>query len=133
MKNSNLTGSRMTGWIRWTARVTGLLNGMVWLSQVPGIMVYSNIPIPLPVQVALLITPMAGVIIAWRWEGIGGAVLVTGAIVFCVLPAMAYAAAGRGLNLSLTGTLLILPGLIAGVLFLICWKRERSLRFTGKV
>ena len=113
-----------TKWMRRTARVVGIINGLVWLSQVPGILVYSDIPLPLPIQVGLLIIPMLGVLIAWRWEGIGGWLLIINTIAFAVLPTLAYAGAGRNVKLTLTGALLLLPGLIAGILFVMCRRKK---------
>ena len=84
---------RITNNIRWTARIIGLIIGLIWLSQVPGILEFSNIPLPLWVQVALLITPIVGVLIAWRWESIGGVILIIGSLLFATLPNIAFAMA----------------------------------------
>jgi hypothetical protein len=117
---------RISNNMRWTARIIGLIIGLIWLSQVPGILEFSNIPLPLWIQAALLITPMVGVLIAWRWEAIGGAILIIGAILFVTLPNIAFAAAGREIKFGLSGVLILLPILVAGILFLICWRRSKS-------
>ena len=82
---------------------------------------YSSIRLPIPLQVALLVTPLLGVIIAWRWEQIGGALLVACVLLFWTLPPIAD---GRIPTLT-TGDLILFPGLLAGMLFLICRSRTK--------
>ncbi len=72
MNNMKTSVDGATKGMRWTARIIGILIGLVWLSQVPGIMDHSSIPLPIPLQVALLVTPLLSVIIAWRWDRSGG-------------------------------------------------------------
>ena len=121
MDNIRTSVDGATKGMRWTARIIGMLNGLVWLSQVPGIMDHSSIPLPIPLQVALLVTPLLGVITAWRWEQIGGAILVACVLLFWTLPPIAE---GR-IPLLTTGDLILLPGLLAGMLFLICGSRTK--------
>jgi hypothetical protein len=121
MNNIETSVDGATKGMRWTARIIGIPNGLVWLSQVPGIMDHSSIPLPISLQVALLVTPLLGVIIAWRWEQIGGAILIVCALLFWTLPQIAE---GRVPMLT-TGDWILLPGLLAGTLFLICRSRTK--------
>jgi hypothetical protein len=121
MNNVKTSVDGATKGMRWTARIIGMLIGLVWASQVPGIMDHSSIPLPIPLQVALLVTPLLGAIIAWRWERIGGAMLVVCALLFWALPPIAE---GR-VPMPTTGDLILIPGLLAGFLFLICRRRTK--------
>ena len=121
MNNIKSSVDGTTKGMRWTARIIGMLNGLVWLSQVPGIMDHSVIPLPIPLQVALLVTPILGVIVAWRWEQIGGAILVVCALLFWSLPPIAESR----MPMPSTGDLILLPGLLGGILFLICRSRTK--------
>ena len=64
---------------------------------------------------------------AWRWEGIGGALLVLEGLV-----ALSFIARAFLLGSFTTSTLVLmsltlgLPPLAAGVLFLLCWQRSRK-------
>ena len=117
---------RISNNMRWTARIIGIIIGLIWLSQVPGILKFSNIPLPLWIQAALLITPIVGVLIAWRWEAIGSVIPIIGAILFATLPNIALAAAGRYIKFGLSGVIILQPIMITGILFLICWRRSKS-------
>jgi hypothetical protein len=138
MANTKHTADRETKWIRWIARGIGLLNGLLWLFQVLGISPENRCQylesIPFWIEVGLLITPMLGVIIAWRWEGIGGVVLVISAIAALTAPTIAYAVAGRGLKFVSCAPVLfsVMPGL-PGFLFLICWSRTKSSKASGAI
>jgi hypothetical protein len=69
-------------------------------------------------QVALLASPLLGVILAWRWEQIGGAILVVCALLFWTLPPIAE---GRVPMLT-TGDLILLPGTLSSLCDAICAK-----------
>jgi hypothetical protein len=71
----------------------------------------------------LLIITILGVFIAWSREGIGGALLVVGAV---VLGAFSYVTAehDKVWNMLFMGG----PFLVAGILFLACWRQPGSER-----
>ena len=143
MVNGNKTGDGVTRWIRWVARIWGglvlvvallILGGYAsnWLAtgqadphaaeDYPPI---ENLP-PL-----LLFLAALGSGIAWRWEGVGGAITVVSQLV--ALPVLLvhwpisegfarYLVAPYGLWMIIT---------IPGILFLVCWWRSRELRPAG--
>ena len=140
MAKAHGTGKSVTTWIRWIARIWGGLvlivtllilagYGWSWLTtgeadphaaeDYPPI---ENLP-PLLTALAAL-----GLGIAWRWEGLGGAIAVVSQLV--ALPVLLihwpisegfprYLVAPYG-----TWTIVAIPGL----LFLVCWWRSRELR-----
>ena len=142
MTNAHESGRRVTKWIRWIARIWGglvlviallILAGYAWswvttgeadphaAEDYPPI---ENLP-PLLTVVAAL-----GLGIAWRWEGLGGAITVVSQLV--TLPVLLihwpitdgfprYLVAPYG-----TWMLVVMPG----ILFLACWWRSRGLRFS---
>ena len=138
MLNVNDVGDRGTKWIRWIARIWGtlilaftllMLIGYAWNWLTTGIAdpyaVEDYPPIEnLPPLLALL--SVLGLGLAWRWEGLGGAM----AVVFSLaaLPILLihwpithdfprYLVAPYGTWLLIT---------IPGILFLMCWWRSRK-------
>ena len=71
--------------VRWGARITGLLLvGLVALITVgeggpPNIMAQ---PLLVQVEFAAMFTMLAGFLVGWRWEGVGGVTAVVGFLVF---------------------------------------------------
>jgi hypothetical protein len=63
------------------------------------------------------------VVIAWRWELIGGAMAVLDAI---ALSALVYFGSGRALYSTIL--MISLPFLVAGVLFLVSWWRSKTVQ-----
>jgi hypothetical protein len=140
LANVNRTHDTVTSWIRWTARIWGALVFVVvlliflgyaynWVTtgtadphaaeDYPPI---ENLP---PV---LMFLSALGSAIAWRWEGLGGAITVVCQLV--ALPVLLihwpitedfprYLIAPYGAAL-----IIALPG----ILFLICWWRSRNRR-----
>lgn len=67
-----------------------------------------------------------GILIAWRWEGIGGAVVIIHAIVEAVVVYYSHVWAGEPYSEGLlTALFATLPFLIAGSLYLGSWWRSR--------
>jgi hypothetical protein len=64
---------------------------------------------------------VAGLGLAWRWEGLGGAI----SVVFFLADIGLYWAI-RGKFFPLRGLPILSPVLITGLLFLVCWWRTRS-------
>ncbi|MEA3374581.1 MAG: hypothetical protein U9R72_00020 [Chloroflexota bacterium] len=143
MANADDTGNVVTRWMRWIARIWG---GLVFLFALLVLVGYAyswvttgtvdphaaeayppieNLP-PLLMFVAAL-----GSGIAWRWEGLGGAITVVSQL--AALPVLLihwpltddfprYLVAPHGLWMIVT---------IPGILFLVCWWRSRELRPSG--
>ena len=139
MSNVTEVGDRATKWIRWIARIWGtlivavtllMLIGYAWSWVTTGVAdphaVEDYPPIEnVPPLFALL--SVLGLGIAWRWEGLGGAI----AVVFSLaaLPVLLvhwpiahdfprYLVAPYG-----TWTIITIPG----ILFLVCWWRSRKI------
>jgi len=79
------------------------------------------------VVAAALVGLALGVLIAWRREGIGGAILVIYAVMFSTF---AYFSAGRnkGFAMLVSGG----PFLLIGILFLATWRRSRQRSVSSK-
>lgn len=103
--------SRIIPILRWTARIIGTLVVLL----IAGLAIGEGIPNPLhqPAVVNILsvalITIIAGQVIAWKHEGIGGALIIAGFLCF--------AAIGHGVLLNAAFS----PMLITGTLYLICF------------
>jgi hypothetical protein len=67
-----------------------------------------------------MIVASAGVLIAWRWEMVGGAMAVIGAVAILALVYL-----GSGIILFRATIILIVPLIVPGVLFLVCYWRSR--------
>ena len=67
-----------------------------------------------------LFTAVIGLGLAWRWEGLGAVI----AILSLIINMGVYLMTGRDQVLAVM--LILTPILIPGVLFLICWWRERG-------
>jgi hypothetical protein len=78
-------------------------------------------PLEGTILAGLLIITVLGVLIAWSQEGMGGVLLIVGAI---VLGTFSYLTAEQGKvwNMLLMGG----PTLVAGILFLACWRRSKG-------
>lgn len=140
MVNADETRDGLTKWVRWTARVWGglvfafallIFAGYAWnwvtTGQADPHAVEDYPPIEnLPPLLMFLAALGSG--IAWRWEGVGGAITVASQLV--ALPVLL-------IHWPITddfprylfapyGTWMIVA--IPGVLFLVCWWRSRELR-----
>jgi hypothetical protein len=120
---------RSNGWttvMRWVARLlavasVGLFvlfaieNGPATLTSLS----WTNLQ-GMPLLLALLVA-LAGVVIAWRWELVGGVMALGSAAVI-----MALVCAGSGFELFGCALLFTAPLLLAGALYLGCCWRKRS-------
>jgi hypothetical protein len=103
--------------LRWTARVVGT----ALLVLIVSIAIGEGGPNPLTVSLrenlvgTALITMMVGQILAWKWEGIGG-VLILGAFAL-------FAAVNPGVHIN--SSLLVVGAWVGtGSLYLACWWKE---------
>ena len=116
------------GWtlaMRWMARLLALLavGLMVWFVVESGTRVVpllrwdrlQGVPLLVALGVALL-----GVVLAWRWELLGGLLALLGA-----LATVALVVAGSGLDMAYAALLFTAPLLVAAALYLGCCARRR--------
>ena len=118
-------GNGWTTAMRWTARLLGLLaiGLFVLFIYMSGAEVISTLswadPQGIPLLVVLAIA-LAGVLVAWRWELVGGLMAAGGAV--AIIPLVC---GGSGFDMLLCGLFFTLPLLVAGALFLgCCWRTK---------
>ena len=120
MKDSR-TYDRITNWIRWLARGIGsfLALSFLYLGITTG-------PSPPSLEeLAVVFTLLIGVLIAWRREGLGGLILVLAAVVLFLIMSVVVTTKYPDQWPSLM-LLFVVPYLVPGILFLICWWRLRK-------
>ncbi len=110
--------------MRWTARILALLaiGLFVFFAVEVGSRVFPTLswgPQGIPLMAALVVA-LAGVVVAWRWELVGGIMTVAG-----VAGIMALVCAGSGTDMLFCAFLFTLPLLVAGALYLGCCYRTR--------
>lgn len=110
--------------MRWTARILALLavGLFVFFAVDFGARVFPTLswgPQGIPLLVVLAVA-LAGVIVAWRWELVGGIMTVAG-----VAGIMALVCLGSGTDMLFCAFLFTLPLLVAGALYLGCCWRTR--------
>ena len=126
MANTDSGADRTTKWIRWIARICSIVIIGFTLMMVIGHAVtpdpyatdYPPIENLLPLVMCLSVS---GLGLAWRWEGLGGAISVA---FFLANLGLYWAIHGK--FFPLRGLPILSPVLITGMLFLVCWWRTRS-------
>lgn len=126
MANTGHGADRTTKWIRWIARVWSIVIIAFTLVMIighaggpdPYATDYPPIENLLPV---LMCVSVAGLGVAWRWEGLGGAINVG---FFLANLGLYWVIRGKFMPLR-EGAILSLA-LVPGILFLVCWWRARS-------
>jgi peptidoglycan/LPS O-acetylase OafA/YrhL len=121
------TGNGGTTAMRWVARILALIavGLFVFFAVELGSKVFPALswgPQGIPLLVAVAVA-MAGVLVAWRWELVGGVMTVAG-----VAAIMALVCLGSGTDMFFCAFLFTLPLLLAGGLFLACCWRTRQPR-----
>ena len=119
------TGNGGTTTMRWIARIVALIavGLFVFFAVELGAKVFPTLswgPQGIPLLVALVVA-LAGVLVAWRWELVGGVMTVAG-----VAAIMGLVCLGSGIDMFYCAFLFTLPLLLAGGLFLACCWRTRS-------
>ena len=122
------TGRGSTKAMRWTARIIALVAAglFVFFAVDLGARVFPRLswgPQGIPLLVVVGIA-LAGVLIAWRWELVGGIMTVAGATGIVALVCL-----GSGADMLLCAFLFSLPLYVAGALYLGCCWRTRGLGF----
>ena len=124
MSKVQQTGDGSTTAMRWTARILALLavGLFVFFAIDLGARVFPELswgPQGIPLLIVVGIA-LAGVVVAWRWELVGGIMTVAG-----VAGIMALVCLGSGTDMLFCAFLFTLPLLIAGALYLGCCWRTR--------
>jgi peptidoglycan/LPS O-acetylase OafA/YrhL len=115
------------GWtksMRWVARILALIaTGLfVYFLVESGAQMISSLawgPQGFPLLIGLVVA-LIGLLLAWRWELLGGVMAVIGGVA-----TMALVCIGSGLDMLFCALLFTLPILAAGVLYLGCCWRTR--------
>ena len=110
--------------MRWVARILALLavGLFVFFAVGLGSRVFPTLswgPQGFPLMIALAVA-LAGVVVAWRWELVGGIMTVAG-----VAGIIGLVCAGSGTDMLFCAFLFTLPLLVAGILYLGCCWRTR--------
>ena len=116
-----------TSAMRWTARVLALvaIGLFVYFAVDFGARVFPTLswgPQGIPLLVVVGIA-LAGVLVAWRWELVGGIMTLAG-----VVGIMALVCLGSGTDMLFCAFLFTLPLLVAGALYLGCCWRTKSVK-----
>ncbi len=116
--------SRMVTILRWFARIwSGLVFVVALLIMVaPDPYVVEPVPLGDRIQLGFYGLAILGLLSAWRWEGLGGAVAIAGVVGSGVAFAMFSGYWFPGLLIP--AFLIALPG----ALFLVCWRLSRGMR-----
>jgi membrane protease YdiL (CAAX protease family) len=119
---------KKNGWtttMRWAARLIGLAAAGLFVAflVISGSFVLSEMdwasPQGLPLVLAVVVA-VAGVLVAWRWELVGGLMAMAGSVAI-----MGLVCAGSGMDMLYCAFLFTLPLLLAGALYLGCCARKR--------
>ena len=119
-------GDRATKWIRRIARTWSVV-----IMAITVVMIIGHVVVPDPNEVdyppienllpVMMCLSVLGLGIAWRWEGLGGAISVG-----FFLANLALYWVIRQRFFPLNALAILSPVLITGMLFLVCWWRIRS-------
>lgn len=122
MANAKYTGDRTKKRMRWIARGIGSLVGALWIFIGITDAIWAREPWTLEGAIlsGLVIIAVLGVIIAWWREGLGGTVVVIGAIALSIF-AYVTARFNKIWAMLISGG----PFLVAGILFLASWQRSK--------
>jgi len=114
--------------VRWIARIWSVLLCAIALLVIIVPDPYAVKPVPLTdwVELGLYGVALVGLLIAWRWEGLGGAIAVAGVVGHGM--AFRIFRGYWGLRLRPSSALLGLVFLLPAVLFLVCWALSRGKR-----
>jgi hypothetical protein len=105
---------------RWTARLLSFTTSSIFLLITFLAVTNEDRPQPPAIPVlALLVLTILACLIAWRWEKVGGGLVVIGAISLGIVAYSAASAFGLGAFAFLISLIYSLPFLAVGVLFLL--------------
>ncbi len=121
MTNTSHTDERATRRLRRTARATGSLVAAFWLFMGIAHAVSESEPLTSEgaIMAGLMCASVLGVLVAWRREGPGGAILVA-----CGVAHSTFACFAAGRNHAFAMLVSGGPFLLIGALFLLLWRKE---------
>jgi hypothetical protein len=128
MAVSGKTGVGLNKALSWSARAAGLLASglfLLFVAESGGARLSTlswTSPREMPLFLALTVA-VAGVTIAWRWELVGGAVAVVGALAVVQLVYL-----GAGLAMVPAAAVMVSPLFVAGILHVTCCCRTLATR-----
>ena len=122
MLRENNTNDQITTWTRWLARGTGSFFAIAYIY----LGVTTGPTSPSLAEIAVVLSLVLGVLIAWWREGLGGLILVLAAVVLFLIMGFVVAAEYPDQRPTLL-QVFVVPYLVPGSLFLICWLRSRKL------
>jgi hypothetical protein len=128
MANIGKNPGRAARWLCPFARLWGTLAAAVWLV----VWVLAGVSGDAPwtaessVLATLIIASVLGVIVGWWRAGFGGMLLVIAAVAHAIF-AYLTAEHNQGLSILVTGG----PFLVAGALFLLCWRTSQRDKASG--
>ena len=122
MDNPAVPTAREGRVLRWTARILGLLFISIFLAFfIPDWLTKGRFPVDpdrIPMTIALFVS-FLGLLIAWKWEGIGG--------LLALLSILAFGALGLQTRGRPGGTILLcVMYLLPAVLFILVWRRMKT-------
>ena len=123
----NNSNSGWTTSMRWAARLLGFFAVGLFVAFVimSGPSVLANISLTslqgLPLLIALLLA-LGGVLVAWRWELVGGIMTIVGSVAIIGLVCL-----GSGVDMFLCSMFFTLPLIVSGALYLACSYRSRKM------
>ena len=136
MTNVNDAGNKVTKWIRWIARIWGTLIVGIALLMLIGYAVNwvttgeadpHAVENPPPIEEwppRLMFLSVLGLAIAWRWEGLGGAITVV--FQLAMLPLLLIHWPITQDSRFVAPYLILMTIATPGILFLVCWWRSRK-------
>ena len=139
MTNISDTGDRATKWIRWIARIWGALIIVIALFVLIGYasnLVKTGVADPYaaenypPIEnlpPLFMLLSALGLGIAWRWEGLGGAITVIFQLATLPLLLISWPISQDSLRYLIAPYGISVMVAIPGILFLVCWWRSRRM------
>ena len=111
---------RIILWLRWLTRLTGLGLTLLVLAIISSEYLAGEPPLTwTDMTPAVILTFIAlfamvvGAVMAWRWEGIGGTLVLGGALLFGLVNSIGHDA---------FGAVIVEPAFtVVGALFVVCW------------
>ncbi len=111
---------------RWTARIIGTLL-LLPIAAFAAFAAFGqgdpnlrNIPLQGILLLVALPTSFIGLVVAWKWEGVGALLILVGSVLFYIW------------LVQFPFILALLPMLLTGLLYLLCWESELSWRRKAK-
>jgi hypothetical protein len=126
MTTLNNNTQQVVQWLRWIALAISSLTAAFWLFILIDILLCDlvvgcvSVTWDMALLLFLVVASIASAAIAWRWESIGGPVLIIWGLAFTVI-AYVTSRPHQAFSMLVTGV----PFLIAGTLFLASWWSNR--------